>query len=245
MPRKSVAIVVAMPRELGPLLRGVKPHRVDGIALYELENAVVAAGGIGCEAARLASEKLVAYAQPAILVSAGAAGALRPELKVGHVGTAREVLDASTGSRYPTGDGDCVLVTAGTVSGERDKRGLRERFGADLVDMEGAAVAEVAREHGLEFAAIKVVSDELDFAMPPLARFVEYDGKFATAKFVAYVAVRPWWWRSIIELSKNSRMAAMNLSAAVQHLIDIRRKQQEEKVFLDYPGFRNASRDPN
>ncbi len=231
MPRKLIGIVIAMPRELAQMLRGVPPRHVDGVALYELEGAVVAAGGIGRKAARRAAEKLLEYSQPEILVSAGVAGALRPELKVGHVGVAREVVDASTGGRYTAGEGDCVLVTADAVSGEAGKRALRELFGADLVDMEAAAVAEVARQHGLEFAALKAVSDEVDFVMPPLARFVKPDGKFATVRFVAHVALRPKWWGAVLELSKNSRRAAMNLSAAAQHLIELRtNRQQEENV---------------
>ena len=49
-----------------------------------------------------------------------------------------------------------------------------------MVDMEGAAVAQVAKEHGLEFAAVKAISDDADFPMPPLNRFIDENGKFAT-----------------------------------------------------------------
>ena len=49
--------------------------------------------------------------------------------------------------------------------------------------MEAAAVAAVAQERGIEFAAVKAISDELDFVMPPVGRFVDADGKFETARF--------------------------------------------------------------
>ncbi len=41
-------------------------------------------------------------------------------------------------------------------------------------------VAAVAREQGIEFAAIKAVSDEFGFAMPPLGQFVDRAGQFAS-----------------------------------------------------------------
>ena len=49
--------------------------------------------------------------------------------------------------------------------------------------MEGAAVAQVANERGLKFAAMKAISDEAAFVMPPLNRFIDENGKFATGSF--------------------------------------------------------------
>ena len=37
---------------------------------------------------------------------------------------------------------------------------LLTKYGADVVDMEGAAVAQVVRERGVEFAAVKAISDD-------------------------------------------------------------------------------------
>ena len=70
------------------------------------------------------------------------------------------------------------------------------KYGADVVDMEAAAVAQVARERGLEFAAVKSISDEADFEMPPMNRFID-DGKFDTRRFLVYVALHPRWWRTL------------------------------------------------
>ncbi len=72
-------------------------RRTDGVEFYELEDAVVAVGGIGREAASRAAEALVARYSPSVLVSAGIAGALTPKLKVGDVVRAREVVDADSG----------------------------------------------------------------------------------------------------------------------------------------------------
>ena len=72
-----------MPVELAPLLKGVKARRVDGVDLFELPQAMVAVGGIGEKYARHAAEVVIEHAQPTLLISAGIAGAISPELESG------------------------------------------------------------------------------------------------------------------------------------------------------------------
>jgi len=220
MPHKPVAIVTAMRMELAPLLRGKRAQQVDGVELFEIESAMVALSGIGKNAARRAAEAVIRYAQPELLVSAGIAGAVSPKLKVGDVGCAREVVDAGTGIRHRTRGGDWLVVTAQAVGGPAEKLELSRQYGADVVDMEAAALAEVAREHGLEFAAIKAISDEADFVMPPLARFVEESGRFATGRFMVYVATRPQLWPVLRKMRANTTIASANLCRAVVNLIE-------------------------
>ncbi len=209
-----------MPVEVAPLLDGVKPESVNGVELFALPNAVIAVGGIGEKFARRAAEVAIEFAQPKLLLSAGIVGALSPKLKVGDVGRIREVVDVATGIRYPaTGGGDWVLATSQDVSDAVEKRQLLAKFGADVVDMEGAAVAQVAKERGLEFTAIKSISDDAEFEMPPLNRFID-EGKFDTRRFLIYVALHPRWWGTLGKIKKNSEIATMSLCDAVQHLIE-------------------------
>lgn len=208
-----------MPVEVSPLLDGVKAERVNGVDLFELPTAVVAVGGIGEKFARRAAEVAIEYAQPKLLLSAGIVGALSPKLKVGDVGRIREVVDVASGIRYPTtGGGDWVLATSQDVSDAAEKRDLLAKYGADVVDMEAAAVAQVAKERGLEFATLKSISDDADFDMPPLNRFID-DGKFDTRRFLIYVALHPRWWGTLGTIKKNSALASANLCRAVEHLI--------------------------
>ncbi len=206
--------------------------------MYELEFAVVAVGGIGRKAATLAASVVADYAQPELLISAGVVGALRPELRVGDRVIAREVLDAEAGTRFPTARFntralDGVVVTVNAVEGEDSKRMLHDRFGADVVDMEAAAVAAVAQQRGIDFAVVKAVSDELAFTMPPLGRFVDEAGQFHMGGFVAYIAMRPRWWGAVGALSKNTKLASVNLSLAVEHLIQqYSTSKREENVSL-------------
>jgi adenosylhomocysteine nucleosidase len=221
MPHKAIAIVVAMPVEVAPLLGRIQPQNVDGVDLFELPGAIVAVGGIGRKFARRAAEVVVQHAQPNLLLSAGIVGAVSPGLKVGDVAAIREVVDVTTGIRYSTAQGgDWVLATSQDVSDVAEKQELRARFGADVVDMEGAAVAQVAKERGIEFASLKSISDDAAFEMPPFNRFIDENGRFATGKFVAYLALHPKWWSAVGKMRLNSNIAAANLCRAVEHLIE-------------------------
>jgi hypothetical protein len=141
------------------------------------------------------------------------------------------VIDVESGVRYPAGGGEWVVATASSISSPAGKRDLALKFRADVVDMESAAVAEVARQHGLEFTAVKAVADEADFDMPPMAAFVGENGVFQTGRFVSYVALRPKLWAAVNRLRKVSRIDAVNLSTAVSYLMnEYSGSHREEKI---------------
>jgi len=228
MPHKPVAVVVAMRREVAPLLRGVRAQKADGVEFFELESAVVAVGGIGRAAARRATQAVVTKYAPGAIVSAGIAGALSPVLKVGDIVYSRGAVDAVTGKVYSAGD-DALVVTVSSVNGLVEKKIIAERWKfADVVDMEAAAVAEVAEDRGIWFVAIKAISDELDFEMPPVGQFVDASGRFETLRFATHIAVRPMWWSAVRQLSLNSKTASVKLSENLRHLIDQESKAVSE-----------------
>jgi adenosylhomocysteine nucleosidase len=234
MPHKDVAVVVAMRREVAPMLSGARAIHADDVEFYELENAVVAMAGMGRQAAGRAAEAVVARYTPGLLVSAGIAGALTPGLKVGHLIRARQVVDADSGAHFVTQGGVGTVVTVSSVSGSAEKHALAKRWSAAVVDMEASAVAAVAQRSGIGFAAIKSISDGLNFEMPPVSKFVNDAGKFNTLRFATFLATRPKWWGAVRQLSANSRIAAMNLSRELQHLIKLGfQLSPEEEVFGD------------
>jgi adenosylhomocysteine nucleosidase len=224
MPHKRIAIVAAMPIELAPLLGSIRPQQVDGVDLYELPNAMVAIGGMGAKFARHAAEVVVEQAKPEQLMSAGMAGATSPRLKVGDVGRIREVVDVATGVRYPAeAEGDWVLATSQDVSDVGEKRQLFIKCSAEVVDMEAAAVAQVALERGLQFRAIKSISDGAELSLPPMTQFIDERGRFATSRFLMYVASRPKWWSVLAKLRENTKIASTNLCRELEHLISVNR----------------------
>jgi adenosylhomocysteine nucleosidase len=216
---KPVAIIAAMPAEVAPLVRHSLRRSVAGVMLYELPSALIALGGMGRKPAQRAAEVALQEANPSLLVSAGFAGALAPGLQPGEVLTFREVADEATGEHYATTSGEAVLVSSPRVAGVNHKRSLAQSFAASAVDMEAAAVAEVARRHGIPFAAVKAISDDLEFPMPPVSGFIDRNGRLRAPAFLAHVAVRPKWWIPLLRLARNSGLASRNLGKFLQHLI--------------------------
>lgn len=207
-----VAIVAALEREVRPLIQHcqVSEREYQGrkFKFFENDRIVLVCGGMGAEAARRACEAAITLYQPSLVVSAGFAGALQPQLRVGCALTPRVVVDASDGSRTDTGEGSGVLVSLDSVAGPEQKAKLAKAYGAQAVDMEAAAVARGAEARGVRFRAIKVISDASDFAMLPMERFIRPNGQFQAAKFMFYVALRPSLWRKVRQLARNSAQAS-------------------------------------
>ena len=220
-PRK-VAIVVALEREVAPLVRGWKSYRLpaaDGLhrlRFFESESVVVVCGGIGREAATEATRTVIERYHPQLVVSAGFAGALVPELKVAAVVEPVKVILASSGTAVGTGAaGSGNLVTVAAVAGPEEKRRLAERFSAEAVDMEAAAVARAAQAEGVRFRAVKAISDELDFPVFPAEGFINARGEFQTLRFALHLAKRPWFWAPAWAFRGNCSLAAEALSKAL------------------------------
>ncbi len=220
------AVVAALPREVAGLVRGVAPDaalRGRGIWLYRLPEAVVLAAGMGAGRAALGVEAALAEGGVTTLVSAGLAGACSAEVSVGSVVEAAVVVDTSTGERFGTrrfgAEPGVVLATTVSIASVAEKARLHVAYTAQLVDMEAATVARLARAHGLEFRAIKGVSDAHDFELAGLERFAGRHGSFRTAAFAAHVALRPWMWGRAMELGRGSGVALKGLDAALRAAI--------------------------
>jgi adenosylhomocysteine nucleosidase len=213
-------MVAALEREVGPLVRhwGVADQEHGGrrFRFFESGNAVVVCGGMGFEAARRATEAIISLYRPSVILSVGFAGALDEKLHVGDLVQARYVVDARDGSRTDTGSGIGVLVSSPAVAGAEQKAKLGKSYGAQAMDMEAAAVAKGAEARGLRFAAVKAISDEVGFAMPPMDRFIAADGSFRARSFALYAAKRPFIWPDVLRLAQNSAKAARALSVLLQ-----------------------------
>jgi nucleoside phosphorylase len=217
--RARISIVVAMEREVAPLIRNWKVRMIEHgghrYRLFESAGAALICGGIGSEAARRATEAIIQETNPVRVLSAGFAGALDSSLRVGDVIEPRTVVNAADSVRTEVESGEGILVTSATVASKEQKTSLGKAYGASAVDMEAAAVAQGARARGVEFAALKVISDAVDFDMPPTQAFVARDGSFRAAKFACYVAMRPWMWGTTIALARNSSKATAVLCSAL------------------------------
>jgi adenosylhomocysteine nucleosidase len=226
----KVAIVAALEREVRTLVkrwRGVeREYEGRRFKFFENGQTVLVCGGIGAEAARRATEAVLALYQPELLQSVGFAGGLDPALKVGEIFSPSRVIDARDGSSVETGSGRGILVSASTIAGVEQKVKLAESYGAQAVDMEAAAVARGAQSRGVRFTAVKAISDESTFAMPSLDRFVDRDGQFCKTTFAASLAARPWLWSKFFQLARDSAKASRALCAELDRYINQPKKPE-------------------
>jgi adenosylhomocysteine nucleosidase len=208
----EIAMVAALEREIWPLVRRwrVSDREYSGrhFRFFESEHCVAVCGGVGPEAARRATEAIVSLYRTSLVQSVGFAGALNNTLQVGDVLEIRHVIDARDGSKTDTGSGSGALVSFSSVAGQEQKAKLAKAYQAQAVDMEAASVAKGAEARGLRFAAIKVISDEAGFPMPPMGRFVGEDGSFQAGSFAVYAGLRPWLWGTVFRLGRNSAKAS-------------------------------------
>lgn len=222
----KIVIIAALEREMRPLIRQWTAanfeHEGRSFSAFEASYAVVVCGGIGLEAARRTAEAAIAHYSPQVVISAGVAGALTPDLRTGETIFPSLVIDAKDASRHETAIAKAAigktplartaLVSFSEIAGVEQKQKLANAFGAHAVDMESAAVAMAAEKHGLRFIAIKAISDANDFEIPEMGRFVR-DGQFRTRAFVAHVVFRPWLWLKVVRLARNTKLASENLCA--------------------------------
>ena len=191
--------------DLAWLIVAAEARELSGIRKHNGNRWVLLANGPG---SRLVTEALREKQDVDGIVSTGFCGALDPALRIGDIIVSGQPVRSHR--RFVQGEilsVDRVAVTA------VEKRDLRERTGALAVEMESAAAAAKAREWGIPFRCVKVVSDEaaedlpLDFNLyrDPAGRFSR--GRIAVAAMLRPFTVMP----GLLRLDRNCREAAQSL----------------------------------
>lgn len=185
--------------------------------------------GPGRAPARAAAAEL-AGSGVSLLISAGLAGGLAPDIGVGDVILAGAVLGAA-GERL-----DCLGLPAdidaagprrgllaealAPVASPAAKRDLHAASGALGVDMESYGVGLGARAAGLPFFALRAVSDPFDQAIPAAALAgMRADGSVAIGPVLAGLARRPAALGELIALGRQSRIAREALGGFGERLL--------------------------
>lgn len=229
-----IAILAALPGELKPLVRNWLHEPAAGVELwrrpYKNGEWVAACAGMGAAAARRAYLAAEAAAPIDVAVSIGWAGALTPDYRPGEVCWLSGVIDARTRLRYPTAHTTHSrwLATSPIVAGHQEKLRLAREFQADLVDMEAAAVADLAQQHGIPFYCLKGVSDALDARLPDFAPFIGPGGQLRLPRFVAHMAVRPSYWPALIRMGENSKEAARRMASVLAEFLTVQSGLENE-----------------
>jgi adenosylhomocysteine nucleosidase len=215
-----VAALAAEARLLGP----ARPH---GAVRVLVDGTLVVVSGMGPSAAADGARRLIGAGATA-LVSFGVAGGLDPALAAGAL-LLPEALISPDGTRYPTARewrervsaavaqrhpvcGGALLTCREPLFSPADKASALRQTGAVAVDMEGAAIAEVAAQRGLPFLAVRSVLDAAGDTLPmALLAAIDPRGATSVVRLIAAVIRAPREWPDLLRLGRRCVAASRPL----------------------------------
>jgi adenosylhomocysteine nucleosidase len=231
-----IVVTFAMANEFAPWrrVRGFQRKTVGAVEVFtsSVTGAEITAvvTGIGRERAgnALVAALRSAASQAHACISAGLAGALRPECKIGEVVVARKVIGNLRNLAKSIGDRPCApeLVAAAealgakavgafvtldhAVSKAEEKREIGAR--ADAVDMESFDVILTANDYRIPAVAIRAISDGAEEDLPLDMNRVIVEGRVSTPRVLGEVARHPGSIPGLVRLGRNSKKAAETLA---------------------------------
>ncbi|GAC1449651.1 MAG: hypothetical protein NVSMB9_33620 [Isosphaeraceae bacterium] len=182
--------------------------------------------GMGRASARRATEILLDGHQPRCVISAGFAGALDPALKRNEVVFPDEVVDLHGGrvavdprvrssleGQTPRFRAGRLLTVDTLIRTAAEKAELRERHGADIVDMETSAVATLCGERNVCFCSLRIVSDEAGVDLPrEIATLMTHTGSYRVGAALRAIWHRPSSLKDFWALHEQAQEAADHLA---------------------------------
>jgi adenosylhomocysteine nucleosidase len=234
VPSCDVGVVFALERESGgleDLLAETGRWQGEGFVVIggrlQERQVVIVRSGAGQTAAAHATEALLDGHRPRWVISAGFAGALRPELQRYDLLLPEAVLRPD-GRRLELSPPEhwsaqttlgpvhrgLLLSVDHLVSSPKEKHSLAEKYGAWAVDMETFAVVEVCRRRGVPVLAVRIVIDTADEHLPPEVRGLLKQKSLASQLGAALGALwhRPSSFKDLYRLKENALLASDRLA---------------------------------
>jgi adenosylhomocysteine nucleosidase len=178
--------------------------------------------GIGRENAEKATRKFLEGRKPSLLMTCGFAGGLKSGLEIGDVvfeipSNSQPGNDAYTAVRSrlaAAGAKEAKIYCADRIATTvADKKKLREETGADAAEMESGAVHAVCASQGIPCVTVRVISDTAGEDLPlDFNNFLKEDKSMDMSKLMGAVAKAPWKIGALMELQKNTKVAAQRLA---------------------------------
>ncbi len=241
----TVAVGAAMDWELRSVLaalerRGEVRRQGRGIwcARSGPTTVLVYRTGVGIKAARRNTRDLLRQSRPSLIINTGCAGALEEGWLVGDIAVADLVLGPPPECKQwkvasPVREVICEIarstivhcikaVTTLTCRSPlltRDqKRAHGHDYAAQIVEMEGAGVAEAAADNGLPFASVRVILDPMMSDLPDVAS-TDFR-KQSRSRQVARLLSSPTQAYRAALLYRNTKLARAALSRFCDNLFE-------------------------
>lgn len=228
---KKLGIVAALPAEAKCLYS----KKLNVALPIEIQKDIfLCLSGIGHKRALEATKKLLAL-KADTLISWGVAGAIDSALNSGDLIIAKQIISPDThytcSEPWLTNLTNTLQTSKHTVlSGDiassdhicatiADKHSLFEKTGALAVDMESAAIAEMATTNNLDFVVIRAISDLADMAIPgAVLKHTNHLGQPHIFSFMLSCVTKPAQIREINHLAGGFKKALSTLSSVATEL---------------------------
>lgn len=201
-----VLVCFAVKEEAAPFRRGLPA------------NATILVTGMGAAAAERAVQARLAASDWSAVLTCGFAGGLDPALQIGTV-----ICDADEDFSLRQALFDAGAVAARFHCAEQvavtayAKAMLRERTGADAVEMESGVIRRVCHARGIPSATVRVISDTAHQDLPlDFNLLVNADGKLSLGRLARQVLRRPRKIPALMALGRRSKTAARRLAAVLR-----------------------------
>lgn len=176
--------------------------------------------GMGAANATRAVERALERKRPGWVLTCGFAGGLSPELPVGAVVYDPDAapwadLLSKLGARPSTFYGSSQIVSTA-----KEKQLLREKTGADAVEMESHVIREIVTKKGIPCATIRAISDAAHEDLPlDFNQLLTCRSAISYPKLVWALVRTPNRIRALIRFQRTTRGAARKLGAVLGELV--------------------------
>jgi adenosylhomocysteine nucleosidase len=219
----GLLILTAIDLEARALARHLGLPAVAGAPWPHFRDGTIELACVGLRASALPA-RARALRRAALVISAGACGALAPTLGEGALVVPERVLDEA-GLDEPTvalpgidARGALLTVSRVLASGAAKAR-LWMETGALACDMESAAIVTWARAEGVAAAVVRGVADTAEHGVPAdLAAVVGDDGRVRTVQAVRAALGRRGAVRDALALRRGTSAALASVAAALARL---------------------------
>jgi adenosylhomocysteine nucleosidase len=156
------------------------------------------------------------------VLTCGFAGGLNPDLKLGDVVADAQSPKSEVQSRLLAAGANPVKIIcadriATTVT---EKKKLRAETGADVVEMESAAIQAVCAEKKIPCVTLRVISDAADEDLPlDFNALAKPDKNLDFGKLFLAIAKSPGKIGALMQLQKKTRFAAEQLAEVLAKIV--------------------------
>ncbi|MDB6036885.1 MAG: nucleoside phosphorylase [Verrucomicrobiales bacterium] len=172
--------------------------------------------GMGSENARAAISKYFESKRPARVITAGFAGGLDPTLELGAIVFNSQDASLAKALQNQGARGCNFLFTESVAVTADQKKQLRLKSGADAVEMESHAIAEVCREAHIHCSIVRVISDTSMEDLPlDFNRIMTSNKRISIIKLALQIIRSPAKIPKLIQFRKKTIFAAKQLGAAL------------------------------